>query len=153
MRTINISSELTLLVRYILPAALLGILVPFFIFLFSGSSVDYSGAIPIWGARLLLLSFGLSTFALLRFTIFKLMRVEVDASHLYISNYFKHARYTYDSIERIEDDIILIFHIPKIVLKDAGIFGKEIRFWAGGHFQEVVEESEALSALIVRKSS
>lgn len=150
MQTINISSGLTLFVKFILPIMSLGVFLPFMLFLFTADSVNYSGSLPLALVRLLIISFLISMGLILRFTLMRLMRVEVDAEHVYVSNYFKTVRYTFDSIETIDDQIILLFRVPVVRLKAAGIFGKNIYFWAGSALHEVLEELPAF-AEIVRK--
>ena len=151
MQTINISSGLTLFVKYILPVMSLTVFFPFLLFLVSADSVNYSGSLPIGIVRLLVLSFMVSLGVLLRFTILRLMRVEIDKDHVYVSNYFKTTRYTFDSIAQIDDQIILLFRVPVIRLHAPGIFGKNIYFWAGSTLTEVIDELPEFAALIKKR--
>ena len=151
MQTINISSGLTLFVKFILPIMSLGVFLPFLLWLTTADSVNYSGSLPIGVVRILVISFLISLLLLLRFTLMRLMRVEVDATHIYVSDYFKTARYTFESVERIDDQVILLFRVPVIRLKEAGIFKKNIYFWAGSTFQEVLEEFPEFAAIVEKK--
>jgi hypothetical protein len=126
----------------------LGVFLPFLIWIFTADSVNYSGSLPLGVMRLLVFGFLISIAAILRFTAMRLMRVEVDSEYLYVSDYFKTARYTFDSIERVEDQVILIFRIPVVRLKAAGIFGQNIYFWAGSSFQEVITELPDFGAIV-----
>jgi hypothetical protein len=148
MQTINISSGLTLFVKFILPIMGLGVFLPFLLFLFTADSVNYSGSLPIVVVRLLIVLFLVSMGIILRFTLMRLMRVEVDAEHLYVSNYFQTVRYTFDSIETIDDQVILLFRMPVVRLKADGIFGRNIYFWAGSALQEVLEELPTFAAVV-----
>ncbi|MEY4926691.1 MAG: hypothetical protein RI894_1127 [Bacteroidota bacterium] len=140
MKTIVVSSSMTLAIKYILPAMGLGLLLPFFVFLFSADSANYSGAIPVNIFRLVALAIPLSIFFLWRISVQRLMRVEVDAEYVYVSNYFETVRYTYSSVERIANSGFLIFDIVTIHLKAKGQFGTKIRFWAGSSWQETANE-------------
>ena len=151
MQTINISSGLTLFVKFILPIMSLGVFLPFLLWLSTADSVNYSGSLPLGVVRVLVISFLISLLLLLRFTLMRLMRVEVDATHIYVSDYFKTARYTFESVERIDDQVILLFRVPVIRLKEAGIFKKDIYFWAGSTFQEVLEELPEFAAIVEKK--
>jgi hypothetical protein len=151
MQTINISSGLTLFVKFIFPIMSLGIFLPFLLWLFTSDSVDYAGTLPLAVVRLLIVSFLVSLLLLLRFTLMRLMRVEVDATHIYVSDYFKTARYTFESVERIDDQVILLFRVPVIRLKAAGVFKQNIYFWAGSTFQEVIDEFPEFAKIIEKK--
>ena len=78
--------------------------------------------------KLGLAAFFLVGLAILYFTFFQLKRVELDKQHLYASNYFKTYRYSFDSIEKITERDLGIFHLVKIHLKAPGNFGKRIPF-------------------------
>ncbi len=150
MKTIVVSSSITLAIKYILPAMAVGLLLPFFVFLFSADSANYAGAIPVGMIRLLILSFFVSFILLWRVSLRKLMRVEVGSDHLYVSDYFQTVRYTYDSIETIENWGFLIFDLVTIQLKAKGQFGQKIHFWAGSSWQESANELPMLQDLITK---
>lgn len=67
---------------------------------------------------------------LMYFTIFKLKRVEFDADHVYITNYFKILRYPLGDIEKITDNNYLFWRIVKVDLIQPGHFGKSAYFLA-----------------------
>ena len=148
MQTINISSGLTLFVKFILPIMSLGVFLPFLLWLSTADSVNYSGSVPIALVRVLIISFLISLGLILRFTLMRLMRVEVDAEYLYVSNYFQTVRYPFESIHRIDDQIILLFRMPVVRLKAKGIFGQNVYFWAGSALQEVLEELPTFAAIV-----
>ena len=150
MRTLVVSSLMTLAVKYIFPAMLVGISLPLLIFMFSGDSANYAGAIPLGLVRILLISFLISLVLLWRATLRKLLRAEIDTEYLYVSNYFDTVRYTYDSIERIDDWGILFFNIITVHLNAEGRFGKKLRFWAGSSWQDAIEEVPSLRALLTK---
>ena len=147
MKTIVVSSSMTLAVKYVLPAMMLSIFLPLVVFLFTGDSVNYSGAIPLIIIRLIILFCIFSIVFLWRITLKKLMRTEVDADYLYVSNYFQTVSYTYDSIERIEEWGFLLFSFVTVHLKAEGQFGKKILFWEGSSWREAKEEFSILREL------
>lgn len=73
--------------------------------------------------------FLLGTF-LLALTLLRLKRVEADGEFLYVTNYFKTARYPHSALERI--GIVELYLRPLVFfrLKDKGIFGRRFFFLA-----------------------
>lgn len=61
-------------------------------------------------------------------TIWQLKRVEVDEYFIYVSDYFKTARYPYHQIDNIRETQFLGLSLVDILLKNKGIFGKKIFF-------------------------
>ena len=74
------------------------------------------------------LVFYLSTLLIMYLTIFKLHRVELSPEGVFVTNYFKTAKYTYDSIDAIGYKNYQFFKTGFIRLKQKGIFGKTILF-------------------------
>ncbi len=148
MNTTVVSSSMTLAVKYILPAMLVGLTLPLVIFLFTGDSANYSGTIPLFVVRLMMLSFLVSIVFVWYTTLNRLMRVELDDEFVYASNYFQTLRYTYDSVENIEEWGILLFSFTTINLKAEGLFGKKIRFWTSSNWYEAKEEIMTLKPLL-----
>jgi hypothetical protein len=68
--------------------------------------------------------------ALLYWALMRLKRVEMDAEYVYVTNYFKTYRYSWDSLEKIEESDYLFFRSVHLFLKTAGNFGKKITFVA-----------------------
>ncbi len=151
MNTTVISSSMTLAVKYILPAMFVGVILPLLIFLFTSDSANYSGAIPLFLVRIIMISFLLSIVFIWRITLNKLMRVELDNDFVYASNYFETLRYTYESVERIEEWGFLLFSFITIHLKAEGRFGKKISLWTSSNWYEVKEEITEVKALISQK--
>ncbi|MEL6987571.1 MAG: hypothetical protein AAGK97_07040 [Bacteroidota bacterium] len=78
-------------------------------------------------------------------TTFKLQRVEMGNEKFYVTNYFKHFQYTYDSIEKIKQNNWLLFNTITIVLKQKGQLGKKITFLESSkRFQNFLEENANL---------
>lgn len=62
------------------------------------------------------------------FTFFRLKRVDGDEQGVYISNYFKTYKYTFDSIEKIVIYNHLILKAAHLTFRNKGSFGKKIIF-------------------------
>lgn len=75
---------------------------------------------------LLVLVAGTATFLLL---FWPLKRVEADGEHVYVTDYFKTARYSWtNEVARIEKNRFLFLNYGTIQLNGRGTFGSSIRF-------------------------
>ena len=74
------------------------------------------------------LLFYLSTLLIMYLTIFRLKRVEMSRDGVFVTNYFKTVKYTYDSIDSLGYKDYCFFKVGFIRLKDKGIFGSTILF-------------------------
>jgi len=61
-------------------------------------------------------------------TIWKLKRVELDDLFVYVTDYFKTARYPFHNIVSIQSYKYPFFYLGKIELASPGIFGRNIYF-------------------------
>ena len=89
------------------------------------------GKAPLFGSigfKLGTLAFFVLGVVLQYFSIMQLMRVELDHEYLYVTNYFKTYRYTFDSIQKISQQDLGVFRLGRIYLNTAGKFGKRILF-------------------------
>ena len=59
----------------------------------------------------------------IRFTVWRLKRMDIDKGYLYITDYFKTFRYTLDSVSSIEFFSIAWLKFLKIKLKEKGRLG------------------------------
>ncbi len=87
----------------------------------------------VGGTSVLVMRLGVTFFFLggvflLRKTLMRLRRVDLDEEFVFASNYFKTARYPYPQIEKITERDLGIFHLVRIYLQAPGIFGKRITF-------------------------
>ena len=89
----------------------------------------YFGGVPLQSLRygvLFLLATGLGTFWL---ALWPLKRVETDGEHLFVSNYFRTARYhLVEDVESISERRFLIVRVATVRLRGAGTFGRQLRF-------------------------
>jgi hypothetical protein len=91
----------------------------------------YFGGLPIESLRyafLLVLVAGSATFLLL---FWPLKRVESDGEYIYVSNYFKTARYSWEQdVEGFYQQRHVFYRQSVIELNGVGTFGRKIRFMA-----------------------
>jgi len=74
------------------------------------------------------LLFYFSTLMIIYLTIFQLKRVELSEEGVFVTNYLKTLRYSFDSIEALGFRNYYFFKLGFIVLKENGYFGKKIVF-------------------------
>lgn len=101
------------------------------------SPEHYFGGLPLqslrWGMLLVLVA-GLATFVLL---FWPLKRVEATADYLYVSNYFKTARYSWQQeVAGLSRGRFLFFHLTTIELNGVGTFGRRFHFLASRRLME-----------------
>lgn len=123
----RISTNLTLFYKLFIPT--------FWIVFFGAFTIavwavnyEYYGNIPGKTFRLGTALFYLSGLSMLYFTLMQLKRVEVDGESVYITNYFKHFRYPYHSIEKIEESDFFFLKTASIYFIKPGTFGKKVTF-------------------------
>lgn len=81
---------------------------------------------PLLAYKLLLTLFYLGTMGIFYLAFGNLKRVEANESYVYVTNYFKTVRYQWDAVAQVE----LAGRTGTLILKEAGTFGKRIRFIA-----------------------
>lgn len=81
---------------------------------------------PLW--QIVIVGTYLLVLALIYWGIARLKRVEMDRDFVYVTNYFKTARYPWHAIEHIGERDWLIWHPVDITLREAGTFGRKITF-------------------------
>ncbi|MFQ5445758.1 MAG: hypothetical protein ACE5FF_02395 [Saprospiraceae bacterium] len=123
----RISSNSTLFLKIFLPTFWI-----VFFGIFTGAvlltKAPFFGGIPAVYFKTGLVLFFLGGTAALYFTILKLLRVELDESYVYASNYFKTYRYPWHNVEKIAERNLGLFHLVSIHLKTPGKFGTKLNF-------------------------
>lgn len=94
----------------------------------------------IWG-RVTIFTIWVGWFLLVRSTIWRLKRVDANATHLFVTNYWTTVRYPWSDVERIEEKRHLGRRLIHLHLRAAGRFGKKISFLPGSHFEEWKREN------------
>jgi len=126
-KSMRVSSNVTLL---------LVLFIPIFWTVFFGMMTlamlltdEYSLPFPTFPyIRFIILSIFLLFFFIMYNTIMRLKRIELSATSLYASNYFKTYRYTFQDIKSIKTIHFGLFDLVRVELKSKGKFGKRINF-------------------------
>lgn len=87
---------------------------------------DLSPVFGTWTYRLVMPGLVLAGILLIRFTVWKLLRLDASPGYFYITNYFRTYRYPLDSIESIRPFSLFFFRFIKINLKEKGSLGKRL---------------------------
>lgn len=131
----RLSSNATLLLKFFIPV--------FWIVFFGASTLaallyqyDYIGNTPAVYFRAGMAFFYITGVLLFAFTLLRLKRVEADADFLYVTNYFKTARYPFHHVARFRLSRFLFLQLATVQFQESGIFGKRIFFLASRHLVE-----------------
>ena len=138
---VRLSSDWTLFYKIFLPTvwiSFFGVVMVVLIVSFKPGILLLSGA----------LVFYLGGILLLYLTLLRLKRVEGSNEHLYVTNYFKTFRYTFDSIGKIRAMDMFIFKVVQLHFKEKTSFGRRVYFLRRrGVWEEYLAAYPALSAL------
>lgn len=123
----RLSSNSTLLLKVFFPtfwSIFFGALVLAFLF------ADYAGPVYLhsMGFKLGVLIFYIAGLTAIYFTIWRLKRIEIDDHFVYVTDYFKTARYPFHNIEEIKSSSFPFAQLGRIKLGTTGIFGKQLYF-------------------------
>lgn len=131
----RLSSNATLFLKFFIPV--------FWIVFFGAITLaalfyqyEYLGNTPALYFKAGMLSFFVTGVLLFSFTLLRLKRVEADADFLYVTNYFKAARYPFHNIEHLRISRFLILQLATVYFKEPGIFGNRIFFIASRHLMD-----------------
>ncbi len=124
---VRISSNATLLLKVFLPTLWTVFFGLFTLAVWLTDALMFS-ALPPFYFKLAVLTFFILGTAILYFTVFQLKRIEVDASHIYVSNYFETVRYPFHDIQRVTENNIGLGYLIQFHLAASGKFGKTIPF-------------------------
>lgn len=125
--TRQISSSLTFIFRLFVPAFWLSFFGAAAIASLFSEKLAIPGYSPL-ATRLALWALLGSTIFVFWKTFWRLHRIDADAEHVFVTNFFKTARYKWVDVEKIELPISKGFATSTLVLKGAGIFGQNISF-------------------------
>ncbi|MEL6141499.1 MAG: hypothetical protein AAFQ37_07185 [Bacteroidota bacterium] len=124
----RLSSNATLFLKIFLPVFWTTIVAMATLVLWFGPE-QYFGGLPLQSLRwamLLILLAGTATFILF---FWPLKRVEADGEYIYVSNYFKTARYAWDKdVSKIHEQRFFLLRIGILELNGRGTFGQRIHF-------------------------
>lgn len=88
------------------------------------------------------LIFYLSSLLILYLTVFQLKRVELSEEGIFVTDYFKTVKYTYDSVESISYKKYPGFKLGNLRLREKGFFGTNISFiLKKGYLEEYIQKN------------
>ncbi|CAH1002480.1 hypothetical protein LEM8419_03359 [Neolewinella maritima] len=127
---LRLSSNITLFLKLFLPVFWTTVLTGITLVIWL-SPEHYFGGVSLTSLRYGMTFVLLTWLGLSFFVLWPLKRVETDGEYVYVSNYFRTARYhLIDDVRGIIDGRLLFFRVCTLELKGAGAFGKRVRFIA-----------------------
>ena len=117
----------------------LKLLLPTFWFCFFGGATVALFFMPLeaiqepftpMSARLIMLSFLLSSAAIYYMVFLPIKWVAMDTEKMYVSNFFKSYQYSYDSIKLVEETKFLFWNRVRIHFHESAVFGDSITFYS-----------------------
>ena len=145
--SMNLSSNTTLIWRIFLPVFglvfLSGMLLAFWLI----DEEDLYLPYPVWWPRVISLLLWLGWLFFVRRSLWPLKRIDADAGHIQITNYWTTARYPWSDIDRFEKRKHLGRQAFCLHLKAPGYFGQHILFFPASHFFQWMEENGKLEYL------
>ena len=145
--SMNLSSNTTLIWRIFLPVFglvfLSGMLLAFWLIDEGDLYLPY----PVWWPRVISLLLWLGWLFFVWRSLWPLKRIDADAGHIQITNYWTTARYPWSDIDRFEKRKHLGRQAFCLHLKAPGYFGQHILFFPASHFFQWMEENGKLEYL------
>lgn len=140
----QVSTSLTLFFKIFIPVFWITIFFAFTVAVWFLDTSTFAG-IPIQTFRFGMVGFLLIGVTFLYFTVLQLKRVEMDGTHIFVTNYFKNFKYPWSNIKNIEERDFVIFRTIHIILKESGTFGNKITFVASRRkFNSFIKENPHL---------
>lgn len=150
MGTVRLSTNWTLILRLFIPIAWITFFSSFLLSSFLANPIEVP-QLTNNSFRLAVLAFILGGIIFFYFTFLRLRRVDADDQYIYVTNYFKTYRYTFDSIEKFQVYDHFLFKAVHILLHEKGKFGKRMIFLPKKvHFDRFVK-STGLEKLLEKK--
>ena len=118
----QVSTNLTLLYRIFLPV---------FTGVFLGAFASYA-LVQGLRFRYILLAVFLGAMALFALTVWRLRRVEMSRDWVYVTDFFRQARYPWTNVSRISERSLGLFRVVRVYFHEPGSFGPKATFIASG---------------------
>jgi hypothetical protein len=95
--------------------------------------------IPALWARLAVVVLFTAWFILVKKTIWRLKRVDVNAEYLFVTNFWQTVRYPWSDVEKTEESRRMGRRLAHFHLRAAGRFGRVISFLPASHYDELMK--------------
>ncbi len=146
----QVSSNLTLMLRIFFPV-LLTVFFGAFLLYFWFDDRGYYGNVQGTTIRYGFTGFYLGMLALFAFTVWRLRRVEMGRDWVYVTDFFRQARYPWGNIREIRETSLGIARIVRVRFYEPGSFGESALFLASGsRWQLFKEEHPERVAMVLR---
>ena len=100
-------------------------------------------------AKILIISFSLSTIGLIYLLFMRIKWVALAPDGFYVSNFFKSYKYTYDSLQSIQEEKVLFWKRITFELRASGTFGKKLFFIAGYQWEHYLQKNPDIMQALV----
>ena len=140
MSSTQFSSNKTIFLKLILPTIWIVFFGCFTVLALVSSPFDSSGAISPVLFKILIVSFYVSSIGILWLLTMRIKRVDADEEYIYVSNYMRVYRYTWESVEKITVGKGLLMTPVVIHFHAKTSFGKAVSFYASPFFYTFMNE-------------
>lgn len=145
----QVSSNLTLMLRLFFPV-LLGVFFGALTIYFWVDRRPFYGPLDGPTVRLTMTTLYLGMMAFFYFTVWRLRRVEMNRDWVYVTDYFRQARYPWTNIAAVRETSLGFLKLVRVRFHAPGSFGESALFVASGsrwaHFKE--EHPEKLAGVL-----
>ncbi len=136
----NVSTRFTVFLKFFLPTMWIVFFGVMTLTILFDKEVDVTFA-----TQITMVIFFLSGAGILYWAFMRLKRVEMDETHLYVTNYHKMYKYPYTNIERLEILDFWLLKAVKVYFKVPGYFGKKVVFLAGHRFLPFIRDHASVA--------
>lgn len=139
-KAVSLSSNATLFWRVFVTVFSTVIVSGFFIALWLIDEDDLYLPFPALWMRLGMTAIWLLWLWMLRQTLWKLLRIDSDGNHLFVTNYWNTVRYPWSDVVRCTESRHLGRRVVHIHLRAPGRFGQKISFLPAKHYDNWMQE-------------
>lgn len=146
-----VSSKWTLSLKLLLPTFWFSFFVGSLMILIFTDLTNIGAPFTPFTARLTMLSFVFSSAASYYLFFLPIKWVAMDEDFIYVSNFFKSAKYTYDSINGFEESKFLLWNKVSIQFHNKGIFGQNIIFFRSYYWLYFLKKHPAVLEKLINE--
>jgi len=140
MKVQTVSSRWTFLLKLAFPLLWLIVMGGISVLVFISPLENLKDPFSPMAAKSLVASFYFLMLALFYFLFGSCKWVGMTDTHLYVSNFFKNFKYTYDSISSFEENNMLLFTKVTLHFHQPGQFGKSVSFIRSHYWKYFLEK-------------
>ena len=152
MKIQTVSSRWTLLLKLAFPLLWLIIMGSITVLVIISPLENLKEPFSPLAAKSLVASFYFLVLVLLYFLFGNCKWAGMTDTHLYVSNFFKNYKYTYDSIASFEEANMLLFTKVTLHFHQAGKFGKSVSFIRSHYWKYFLEKHPQILEIISNRT-